>query len=421
MTACNKFPGVDGYMKPFLGFFHRSESRELAECYVTGLLMEGERKSVEPMSEKVHASERGMQRLLSEVKWDDAGVAARYRRNMLSATADPSGVLILGDIVFPKKGRDSVCVARQPCGDAGRIDNCQIGIAMTYVGCGIAWPCAMSLHVPAVWDRAGDAECIARRTKTRMPPEVRHRPKWQTALDLVESAQKERIPHRAVFAGSEYGACRDFRQALHALGEPYILGIHADNTVYLASPGCGDSPGGAASIEAPAIISENPPENPEPVRVGDIGERIAEDEWQRVESQTYFRHAALHAEAYAIKVRPAGDGPEEGRTGPALWLLIERTPGPQGTYELHYYYSNLPQYLPAFELSRLRRDLALTRESRLRLRKELGLNHHEGRSWAGWHRHALLVFLAYGYLTFQDLHAREILHRTDWRQRFSQF
>ena len=85
-------PGIDEYMKPFLGYFYRSESRELAECYVAGLLMDGERKSVEPMSEKVNASERSMQRLLSEVRWDDQGVAVEYRRTMQAATADPFGI-----------------------------------------------------------------------------------------------------------------------------------------------------------------------------------------------------------------------------------------------------------------------------------------------------------------------------------------
>ena len=127
-------PGIDEYMKPFLGFFHRSESRELAECYVTGLLMDGERKSVEPMSEKVNASERSMQRLLSDVNWDDEAVAAEYRRIMLAATSDPLGILVLDDTGFPKKGRDSVCVARQYCGASGKTENCQVGVSMTYVG-----------------------------------------------------------------------------------------------------------------------------------------------------------------------------------------------------------------------------------------------------------------------------------------------
>lgn len=104
MTSEIICPGIDEFMAPFYGYFHRSESRELAECYVTGLLMDGERKSVEPMSEKVNASERSMQRLLSMVKWDEQGVAAEYRNVMLSATSDPLGILVLDDTGFPRKG-----------------------------------------------------------------------------------------------------------------------------------------------------------------------------------------------------------------------------------------------------------------------------------------------------------------------------
>ena len=199
MTTEIEYPDVDAYMKPFLGFFHRAESRELAECYVTGLLMDGGRKSVEPMSEKVNASERSMQRLLSEVKWDDPGVAAEYRRSMLSATSDPFGILILDDTGFPKKGQDSVCVARQFRAGSGKSDNCQIGVNMTYVGRDAAWPYAMALFIPESWDQNGNDDCDVKRKKTRMPETARYRPKWRIALELLDLARKERVPHRAVF------------------------------------------------------------------------------------------------------------------------------------------------------------------------------------------------------------------------------
>ena len=169
MTIEVNCPGIDEFMAPFYGYFHRTESRDLAECYVTGLLMDGERKSVEPMSEKVNASERSMQRLLSMVKWDEQGVAAEYRRVMLSATFDPMGILVLDDTGFPKKGRDSVCVARQYCGASGKTDNCQIGVSMTYVGSDVAWPYAMKLFIPESWDQIDNDDCTARRKKTKMP------------------------------------------------------------------------------------------------------------------------------------------------------------------------------------------------------------------------------------------------------------
>jgi SRSO17 transposase len=188
-------PGIDDYMKPFFSYFNRSESRELAENYVTGLLIDGERKSVEPMSENLHASERSMQRLLSDVKWDDKGVAVQYRRNMLSATADPLGILVLDDTGFPKKGRDSACVARQYCGATGKTDNCQIGVSMTYVGCDVAWPYAMDLYIPESWDQTDNADCIAKRKKTRIPESAHYKPKWRIALDFIALARKDQVPY----------------------------------------------------------------------------------------------------------------------------------------------------------------------------------------------------------------------------------
>ena len=103
MTKEITFPGINDYMAPFFPHFQRSEGRELARCYVVGLMMEGERKSVEPMSEKVNASERSMQRLLTDVKWDEEGVIQEYRRTLLAETSDPQGVLVVDDTGFRKK------------------------------------------------------------------------------------------------------------------------------------------------------------------------------------------------------------------------------------------------------------------------------------------------------------------------------
>lgn len=102
-------------MAPLLKYFSRSEGRHLSRCYIVGLMMDGERKSVEPMSERFNASERSMQRLLTEVKWDEQEVIREYRRAMFAETSDPQGVLAVDDTAFPKKGKDSVCVSRQDC------------------------------------------------------------------------------------------------------------------------------------------------------------------------------------------------------------------------------------------------------------------------------------------------------------------
>lgn len=405
-------PGIDEYMAPFLGFFTRSESRELAECYLTGLLAEGERKSVEPMSEKVNASERSMQRLLTDIKWDEQGVASEYRRRMLLATSDPSGVLALDDTGFPKKGLSSVCVSRQYCGASGKIDNCQIGVSLSYVGGDVAWPYAMELFIPESWDKIDDAECMALRKKTRIPALARYRPKWRIALELLDLARSEQVPHRAVVADAWYGTIPEFRQELESRGESYVVGIYSTTQVFLEPPVLEMAPvkehkRGRPCKRPAAVINTNP----QPVKVADVGASITENAWERLELRRDSRDKPLMAEAVSLRVWPAL-GWQKGNLHEQVWLLIERRSLEKGGFELRYYFSNMPQHLPTIELARLNHERYWIENGYQQLKEELGLDHHEGRSWTGWHRHVLLVFLAFGYLTLLRLHQKKLKSQT---------
>ena len=406
MTTVIDCPGIDEFLAPFETYFRRSEGRELAESYVAGLLMTGERKSVEPMSERVNASERGMQRLLSTVKWDEQGVAAHYRRVMLDATADSAGLLVLDDTGFPKKGQDSVCVARQYCGATGKTDNCQVGVSMSYVGTDIAWPYAMDLFVPESWDDRDDPECMALRKKTKMPETVRHVTKWQMALDLVDLARKDQVPHRAVLADSWYGTIPEFRQGLADRGENYIVGVYSNSQIFLEAPILEIQPvkeqKRGRPRKNPTVVSTNPL----PVLLSDIGESIADDAWQRIELRLNSHDKPLIAEALSMRVWPAY-GWRQGNLREQVWLLIERRPLTKGGYELRYFFSNMPQYLPTIDLARLYHERYWIEQGYQQLKEELGLDHHEGRSWIGWHRHVLLVFMAYGYLSLLQVQEKK--------------
>lgn len=408
-------PGIDEYMKPFLGYFHRSESRELAECYVTGLLMDGERKSVEPMSEKVNASERSMQRLLSEVKWDDQGVAREYRRTMQAAAADPLGILVLDDTGFPKKGRDSACVARQYCGASGKTDNCQIGVSMTYVGQDVAWPYAMELFIPEEWDQVDNEACAALRKKTKMPESARYKSKWRIALDLVELARKDHVPHRAVLADGWYGNVPGFRQELDARGENYVVGVYSNTQVFLEVPALEITLAKEEKRGRPRVRPNIVAVSPEPIKLSAIGEDIADDAWQCLELRRDCRDKPLLVEAVSLKVWPA-HGWRKGNLHEQVWLLIERRQLIRGGYELRYFFSNIPQQLPTIDLARLYHERYWIEHGYQQLKEELGLDHHEGRSWPGWHRHVLLVFLAYGYLTLLRLQEKKQKNQAIWRQ-----
>ena len=407
-------PSLEDYMAPFMSYFHRSEGRELAESYVSGLLMNGERKSVEPMSERVKASERGMQRLLSQVKWDEEGVLSTYQDRLLAVTSDPMGLLLFDDTGFPKKGLESVCVARQYCGATGKTDNCQIGVGMNYIGQGVAWPFRMKLFVPESWD-SGDAECVRRRTTTKMPDSVHYRSKWRIALELLDEAASKQVPHLAVVADSWYGNIPEFRQELAMRDERYILGVYSDTRVFLESPTVEHVPPAERGRGRPRKKAEVAEVNPKPVRVSAIGAALADDTWERLEIRRDSRNKPLVVEAASLRVYPA-HGWHNGLVHEDVWLLIERRHLANGGVELHYFFSNMSQTMPTLDLARLNLERYRIEHGYRQLKEELGLDHHEGRSWLGWHRHVLLTFLAYGYLTLIRLEQKKQHYRRIWSQ-----
>ena len=401
-------------MAPFLKHFHRSEGRELAQCYVVGLMMDGERKSVEPMSERVNASERSMQRLLTEVKWDEQEVIREYRRVLLAETIDPQGVLVVDDTGFPKKGKDSVCVARQYCGSTGKVDNCQIGVSLTYVGRGVAWPYVMDLFVPEGWDDFEDPFCITRRKKTHMPDTARHNEKWRMALDQIDLARADGVPYRAVAADSWYGNIPEFRQKLTERRQNYVVGVYSNTEVFLEPPVLEFFPLRGKKRGRPRNQPRVVDVNPKPVKVSEVGEKISDDSWEHLELRRDSKGEPLVVEAVSMRVWPA-NGYRKGNVHEQVWLIIERRKNERKGFELRYFFSNMPQQKPTIEMVRIYHERFWIEHGYQQLKEELGMDHHEGRSWLGWHRHMLLVFLAYGYLTCLRLREKKQKNQEDWK------
>jgi SRSO17 transposase len=415
METPSVFFGIDDYMARFTPYIKRHEARVMAQGYVVGLMMDGDRKSVEPLSEKVHASERGMQRLLTEAKWDHEGAFCEYRRQMLTETDDPQGILLIDDTGFPKKGNHSVCVARQYCGSLGKVDNCQVGVSMTYVGQGFAWPYAMELFVPQTWDNPEDPECLVLRKKTHMPEDVHYREKWQMALELIDLAEADGVSHRAVVADSWYGNVTEFRQGLDERKKRYVVGIHSDTSVFLESPLFEGPDSQEKKPGRPRRYPKLAETNPLPVKVAELGKCVEEKDWEHLEIRKDCRDKALVIEAISRRVFPA-QGYRKGSIHEEVWLIIERRHGDK-QIELRYFFSNMPQDMPTLEMVRLFHERFWIEQGYQQLKEELGLDHHEGRSWPGWHRHVLLVFLAFGYLTLQRIQEKKRLQQAWWRQR----
>jgi SRSO17 transposase len=416
MSKTISIPGIEEYMRPYIPYFYRSEGHALSMNYIVGQLLDGERKSVEPMAERVHASERGMQRLLADVVWDHDGVIGEYRRRMLQLTSDPQGVLAIDDTGFPKKGRHSVCVARQYCGARGKVDNCQVGVSLAYVGQDVAWPFGMKLFVPVSWDDPAAQECREKRRKTHMPETARHREKWKVALDLLDEARAMGAPHRAVVGDSWYGDIPDFRKSLEERGEHYVVGVYSDAKVFLEPPVFELPPPAKRKrgrpSRKPRLVETNPP----PVKVSVLGGALREEDWECLEIRKNCRGKPLLVEAVARRVWPA-HGYRQGARHEETWLIIERRRNEQGDPELRYHFSNLPQETPTLEMVRLFHERFWIENGYQQLKEELGLDHHEGRSWPGWHRHVILTFLAYGYLAGIRLQEKKLCRQRFWESR----
>src|SRR5215211_8934529 len=172
----------------------RCDQRAKAEQYVRGLLLDGRRKSIQPMAARLpDGDEQGLQQFIADSPWDDAPVRRRLARRM-TAGIKPEG-WVIDDTALPKDGRFSPGVARQYCGALGKTANCQVLVSVNAATDRASCPLGWRLFLPAAWDQ--DAE---RRAKAKIPDDVRHVPKWQLALDIVDELIAWGLPRRIIQA-----------------------------------------------------------------------------------------------------------------------------------------------------------------------------------------------------------------------------
>jgi SRSO17 transposase len=246
-----------------------------------------------------------------------------------------------------------------------------------------------------------------------MPEDVHHREKWRMALDLVDQARTDGVVHRAVVTDGWYGTITEFRQGLDDRKESYVVGIYSDTQVFL---------------ESPVFVQPDPQEkkrggkkkhpklvetNPLPVKVSELGKCIDEKDWEHLEIRKDCLDKPLVIEAVSRRVFPS-QGYRIGRVHEEVWLIIERRRKDDGGHELRYFFSNMPQAMPTLEMVRLFHERFWIEQGYQQLKEELGLDHHEGRSWTGWHRHVLLVILAFGYLTLQSIQEKKRIQQELW-------
>jgi SRSO17 transposase len=363
--------------------------------YCTGLLLPGERKSVEPMAarlapDNVRRMHQSLHHLVSTAGWSDEVLLRRVRELVLPAITRKDRVVawIVDDTGLPKKGKHSVGVARQYCGQTGKQDNCQVAVSLSAATWAASLPIAWRLYLPEVW--SGDAE---RRSKAGVPQEIRFQTKLEIALDQIRKALEEKVPQGTVLADPAYGNDTGFRESLAGMELRYVVGVQSTTTVW---------PPGTAPLPPPAWKGRGRPaqrlrRDPEhaPVAARQLALSLPRKAWKTITWREGSRRP-LRSRFAAVRVRAAHRDHKLHQPRAEEWLLIE---WPRDEAEPRkYWLSNLPATIPLRQLAALGKQRWIIERDYQELKQELGLGHFEGRGWRGFHHHATLSIAAYAFL-----------------------
>ena len=367
--------------------------------YCTGLMLPLSRKSVEPMAacvDPLHASARhqALHHFVAKSEWSDSTLMARVRDWVVPALGlDSARYWIIDDTGFPKKGKHSVGVARQYCGQLGKQDNCQVAVSLSLASAQGSLPIAYQLYLPKDW--ASDA---ARRDRAGVPKDIAFATKPEIALTQIRQAINKGVPMGVVLADAGYGDETAFREGITALGMLYAVGIRPGTTVW--APGTAPLPPKAWSGRGirPTKLRREP--GNEPVTVKALAGALAPQTWSTV-TWREGTNSELSGRFTALRVRPAHRDYLGCEMRPEEWLLME---WPEGDDEpAKYFLCTAPQQATLEQMVFVTKMRWRIERDYQDLKQEFGLGHYEGRGWRGFHHHATLCIAAYGFLMAQRL------------------
>lgn len=380
----------------------RVERQRNAELYVRGMLGQGRRKSLEPVIARVADGDvavyQSVQQFIADSPWDPTPVLARMAERVVPRI----GVLawIIDDSGWPKQGTESPGVARQYSGTLGKVGNCQIGVSVHAVGNHGTVPLGWSLYLPKTW--CADTKAAKKRRKgAKIPEGVQFQTKPELALSLLQTTDGWRITRAPILGDVAYGKNTALRTALDIQGYEYVLsideavGVFAPDTVF-AVPAKQQSKGRPTSK-----LKANRP----PMSTLEYARGLGNDDFSRVTYRARDSRGKRQVGRFAfqrvIVAHPVTDDGQEPREE---WLIIEWPQGKDAPTEL--WLSNMPPDTSPRELARLAHLRWMIEIDYQQLKDHLGLDHYEGRSYAGWHHHTCLVTIAHAWLTEQRLNPK---------------
>jgi SRSO17 transposase len=364
-----------GFLEPLVAELGRSERRAGAALYVQGLLLPGERKSVEPMAERLGADSQKLQQFLADSPWDEQEVWRAIRQEVVPVL-EPLAAWIIDETGWLKQGSKSVGVAHQYCGAAGKTANCQVSVEVCVSDGQLAAPVAGRLYLPATW--AGDP---ARRLAAGVPPAVVFQSKPALALELIKQVVADGVSPAPVLGDEVYGSASELRGGLRQLGLEYFLNAGADLLAWTrpVKTRRGRKYWGVA------------PGQPEPLSLAVLASGLTGAQWHPVawqaadgtRRQTRIAWLAIYLQS---DLDPAtGDWPR-------TWLVVDWPAGDAKPY--HLYLASLKTTPNPKRCLRLSRGRFPIEQFFQRDKTDLGLDHYEGRSWQGFHHHRVLAAVA---------------------------
>jgi len=363
--------------------------------YCIGLILPGERKSVEPMAAviaptRASAEHQSLLHFVGQSRWSDEAVLAKVRELVLPAieSSGPIEAWIVDDTGFPKKGVHSVGVARQYCGRLGKQDNCQVAVSLSVANHTASLPIAYQLYLPEEW-----AGATARRAQAHVPETITFQTKPEIALKQIKTALEAGIPAGVALADAGYGVDAKFRSGLTALGLAYVVGVQSTLSVWPPGMEPLPPPPWAGRGRTPTRLRRD--SEHQPVSAKQLSMNLPSDAWREV-TWREGTNDPLCSRFAAVRIRPASRDWLLDRPHSYEWLLIE---WPTDEKEpTKYWLSTLPEdatLLTLVDMAKLRWRIERDYQE---LKSELGLAHFEGRGWRGFHHHATLCIAAYGFL-----------------------
>lgn len=375
----NSVTQFTNFISPLVAGLGRSERRRAATHYVAGLLMPGQRKSLEPMAARLNVDSQTLQQLVTSSPWSDETVWRAIRQEVIPHL-EPLEAWVVDETGWLKQGRHSVGVSHQYCGAVGKQANCQVSVELVVSDGWVAAPIAGRLYLPESW--AQDRE---RRAEAGVPAEVKFRSKPQLGLELIRQAQGDGAPLAPVLGDCVYGDSPEFRQGLRELGMEFFLQVSPTHKAWTR-------PVPTEPKRTRHYVREGTP----PARsLTEIAATWPPDRWKNctwkaADGQTRKTRLAW-GEVYLQHRLREGDADLE-----KTWLVVD---WPSEEVEAYHYalahFHRPPRRAHCLKLSRSRWQVEQYFQ---RSKDDLGLDHFEGRTWRGFHHHLVLSALAYLFI-----------------------